>query len=442
MRIVLVEVKNIMRVSHARVVPPADASVFVIAGKNYSGKSSLLAAMDMCLRGKRAMPEMPVHRGELDGEIKIELDNGLVVERVILPSRETELVVSDATGKRKSAQAILDEIVGARFVDPLWFLRAGDTEQRQALIDVIDPGGKLRDLDVRYENIFKTRTNTGRDQKKAQGEFDRLPAPIDAGKPVDVAELSVERAKFSDEQRAGDGLGYDAREALAAHDVAVADLKNVGDRIRDLEAELEAAKTEQHALAGVLMERKRALSAADQAVAAAGAAWAKSLTRRLEIDAAIKNADEHNRGVFEAEAAGKRRAAAAAEVERLSALYAEQTAALRKIDGQKAAFLKAAKLPIPDLSFDDKGLTYPDATGQPVPFAQASAAQRFTVAVAVACAASPKLDDVWVRDGAILDEDMLAALGQFAAGAGKRIWVEMIHATPGALVMSEGKVVE
>lgn len=442
MRIVLVEMKNIMRVQHARVVPPADASVFVIAGKNYSGKSSLLTAMDMCLRGKRAMPEMPVRRGEIDGEVRIELDNGLVVERVILPNRETQLEVSDATGKRKTAQAILDEIVGARFVDPLWFLRAGDAEQRQALIDVIDPGGKLRDLDVRYDNIFKTRTNTGRDQKKAQGELDRLPPPVDAGAPVDVAELSAERARFADEQRAGDGLGYDAREALAAHDVAVADLKHVGDRIRELEAELAAAKTEQHALAGSLMERKRALSAADQAVAVAGAAWGASLSRRLEIDAAIKNADEHNRRVFQAETAGKRRAEAAAEVERLSMLKAEQTAALEKIDGQKAAFLRAARLPVPDLGFDDKGLTYPDESGQPVPFSQASAAQRFTVAVAVACAASPKLDDVWVRDGAILDEDSLAALEKFAAAAGKRVWVEMVHATPGSLVMSEGKVVE
>jgi hypothetical protein len=56
-------------------------------------------------------------------------------------------------------------------------------------------------------------------------------------------------------------------------------------------------------------------------------------------------------------------------------------------------------------------------------------------------AASPGLDDVWIRDGALLDDDSLQLLAEEADKAGKRCWVERVgDRDPGAIVIQDGRV--
>ncbi len=76
-----------------------------------------------------------------------------------------------------------------------------------------------------------------------------------------------------------------------------------------------------------------------------------------------------------------------------------------------------------------------------MPFAQASAAQRFMAALAIAAAASPGLDDVFLRDGAILDDDSLAAIAAHAESTGKRYWVEVIKHDDATITIHDGRVV-
>lgn len=55
--------------------------------------------------------------------------------------------------------------------------------------------------------------------------------------------------------------------------------------------------------------------------------------------------------------------------------------------------------------------------------------------------ASPELDDVWIRDGALCDEDTLAAIADHAAAAKKRVWIERVGtADPGAIIIHDGRV--
>ena len=54
---------------------------------------------------------------------------------------------------------------------------------------------------------------------------------------------------------------------------------------------------------------------------------------------------------------------------------------------------------------------------------------------------SPKLADIWVRDGAVLDDESLAVLEQQAAASGHTIWVERVGSRdPGVIVIHDGQV--
>ncbi len=73
---------------------------------------------------------------------------------------------------------------------------------------------------------------------------------------------------------------------------------------------------------------------------------------------------------------------------------------------------------------------------------QASDAERLRVALALAIAASPGLNDVWIRDGALLDDDSLELVAKHAIAAGKRIWIERVGTKdPGVIVIKDGQVI-
>lgn len=125
--------------------------------------------------------------------------------------------------------------------------------------------------------------------------------------------------------------------------------------------------------------------------------------------------------------------------ETVTALTAEVdsiTKMLAVIDDRKAEILAAAKLPVDGLSVSDDGVTLND-----VPFAQASGAEKLRVALALAIAASPGLADVWIRDGALLDEESLALVQEHAKATGHRVWIERVGTSDdGVIVIADGKV--
>jgi hypothetical protein len=152
---------------------------------------------------------------------------------------------------------------------------------------------------------------------------------------------------------------------------------------------------------------REAAAAAKQKLDEAGKQWSELAPRRDQVDADLKRADEHNRKVIEAEAHMKRRAEAAETVAKLAKERDDLTKVIETIDARKAEILGAAKLPVDGLSIDDEGITL-----NGVPFVQASGAERLRVALGLAIAASPALGDVWIRDGALLDEESLELVEQ------------------------------
>lgn len=438
MRITAIKIENYKRVREVAITPDADRSLILIGGKNGQGKSSTLDALTAAFGGKRAAAADPVRHGETEAAIYVELDGGkLTIDRVIKPDGTSVLEVRDPEGALKSPQTVLDKLVGARFLDPLAFLALAPKEQRAQLMKLIPDAKRIDDLDASRQRGFDRRTEIGRDLKRAEGELARL-AEVKVEAPIDVKALSEELKTLTAKQHEGAKLAATRDQAVRATEQAVTVRVANTHAIERLERELAELRANEAPLADAVKKCEAAAMELNAQVDAAAKEWAAGTDRRTQLDADLARADEHNRAAFAAEAQNKRRAEAQAEVRKLEADVAKITEGLETVDKRKAEILAAAKLPVDGLTVGDTGVVLDG-----VPFEQASGAERLRVALALAMAASPGLADVWIRDGALLDEDSLKLVDAHAKKTGQRVWIERVGTKDdGVIVINDGVVVE
>lgn len=442
MRITALHVSNFKRLHDVEIRPDADRTLVLIGGRNANGKSSLLDALTTAFGGKKQQPTDPVRHGADEATIRVELDGGeLEVRRAIRPDGDSVLEVRDRLGAVKAPQAMLDRLIGVRFLDPLAFLSLKAAEQAVALMRVIPGAERIAGLNEKHERAFKRRTEVGRDLKKAEAQLSGLPE-VTVGTPIDTAALAAERAAFAEQQHAGAKAAAQrdaviqrcllAKNAIDANGMAI---KRIEDEIARLQSELAERRRESTTLADELMRCDDAARAAAAEVDRLAVAWKASLARRDEVDRDLARADVHNRVVFAAESQQQRRADVAAEVKRYDKEHADLTKLLDTIDTRKAEILAAAALPVEGLAIAEQGITLGG-----VPFDQASDAERWRVALAIAVAASPGLSDVWIRDGALLDDESLSMVAEHAEAAGKRVWIERVGTRdPGVIEIRDGR---
>jgi hypothetical protein len=436
MLITAISITDYKRVRKVAIKPDSDCHLILIGGKNRQGKSSTLDALTAAFGGAKAIASDPVRHGAEEAAIFVELDGGaLTIDRTITPDGKTQLEVRDPEGAIRRAQERLDKLVGARFLDPLAFLKLAAKDQRAQLMRLIPEAARIEELNAKRVRAFDRRTEIGRDLTKARGELERLPE-LPIGKPIDVAALTAEQRAFGEQQRAGEAAGAELerreRDAVNANDRLGGVLAQIEDLRRAL-ASLEARVPE---LQAELTKKAAAAGEAKQEFDAAIAAWRESTPRRAQIDAELARANHHNREIYAAEAQNERRVAAAVAVEKLDADYKTCTAAIETIDQRKAEILGASPLPVEGLAIGDDGILLAG-----LPFGQAAASEQWRVALALAIAGSPGLNDVWIRDGAVLDDDALELVDQLAAAAGKRVWVERVGTKDaGVIVIQDGQV--
>ncbi len=436
MFITALEISDYKRVRKIAITPASDKHVILIGGKNAQGKSSTLDALTAAFGGAKQLATDPVRHGADEAAIFVELDGGkLTIDRTITPDGKTKLEVHDEQGAVRSPQSMLDKLVGARFLDPLAFLALPAKDQRMQLMRLIPDAARIDDLSGKRVRAFERRTEIGRDLTKARGELERLPE-VQVEQPIDVAALNDEVRKLADLQRGGDALGHAHREARRSLELEQEEERKLRVEIGELDRKLESARHQLVKLETSIEKRTEAEAEARAKLDEAATAWANLVHRREQLDADLSRAGEHNRKVVEAEAQNKRRAEAAAAVTKHDAEVKELTAVIAKIDTRKAEILAAAKLPVEGLTISDEGI---ELAG--VPFAQASGSEKLRVALALAIAGSPGLNDVWIRDGALLDEDSLELVAKQAAASGKRCWIERVGTKdPGVIVIQDGQV--
>ena len=183
-KITKLEAENIKRV-RAVTMEPAQNGLTVIGGRNGQGKTSVLDAIIWGLGGDKYRPSHAQREGSvLPPHIRIELDNGIIVER---KGKNSELKVTDPTGRR-AGQQLLNEFVEQFALDLPKFMEAGSREKAQTLLRIIGVEQELAQLDRRESELYSQRTAVGRicDQKEKFAQelpyYDGVPEePISAG---------------------------------------------------------------------------------------------------------------------------------------------------------------------------------------------------------------------------------------------------------------------
>ena len=376
------ELENIKRIK-AVTLTPSKSGLTIIGGRNGQGKTSVLDAIAWALGGEKFKPSSPARDGSVvPPHLKIELSNGLIVERSGDSSR---LKVTDPNGK-KGGQQLLNEFVETLALDLPKFMSANSKAKADTLLKIIGVGDELKRLDDEEQRLYNQRTEIGRiaDQKE---KFARE-MPVYLGLPDEPISAS-ELIKSQQEILARNGENQRKRAKLAEiqreYNAKAEELERLTKRVEELKSDLEIAL-------------KTAEALEDESTA--------------EIEENIENIEELNAKIR----ANLDRERAETEAAEIRAQYNELTA---KIDDTRAArskLLNGAEMPLAGLSVKDGELTYNGAKWDCM-----SGSEQLKISTAIVRKLNPNCGFVLLDKLKQMDADTLREFGKWLETEGLQV---------------------
>ena len=395
-KIVTFEAENVKRVKCVQMTPSANG-LTIIGGKNRNGKTSVLDAITYALGGEKCRPKNFTREGSaVPGKIRIELSNGLIVER---SGKNAALKVTDPSGQ-KAGQKLLNEFIEPLALNLPKFMNATDREKSETLLQIIGVGDELARLDKEESVAYGERTLIGRDADKKSKLAEALEYYADAPEElVSASELIKQQqeilARNGENQRKRERVKEITFEKHRIYDEA----QRLEQQIADLQARLE--------------ERKQAYEkvAEDEAIAMKDAAELHD-ENTAEIEESIANIEEINRRVR----ANITKAVAIDEAEQLRHEYESMTAKIESIRDARKALLDGADLPLEGLGVTDGALTY---NGQA--WSDMSGAEQLIVSTAIVRKLNPECGFVLMDKLEQMDMDTLKEFGAWLEKEGLQV---------------------
>lgn len=422
LKIVGLEAENFKRLRAVSVTPTGN--IIEIAGNNGEGKSSLLDAIWVALKGRAAAPPEPIRQGEEVAYIELDLGKYKITRRF---TRKDDgdytdfLRVEDPDGLQyPKPQATLDGLLGAIGFDPFAFVNMKPADQAKALLQLVPLEVDLAELAALDKRIYDTRRDTNRDLKQAKARLDALPT----GEKLPVADIDALRAQLNTAaehngqitEKKAHRAGYlermtADRNRLQEDRDRIAALVKLAD---ELEADL-AARQKQVDEAKPLPEP---IDTAAVSAELSKAERAKEANRELEM-----------------------RDIVAAEVTELTAKSEGFTKRLEENEASRQAALAKATMPIEGLGVivDEEGAR---VTYNQVPFEQISKADQIRASTAIAMAANPELRVLRISDGALLDDHSMSILQELSTAHDFQLWIELVKPSESTgIILEDGAIV-
>lgn len=397
------EVENVKRVKAVQLEPKQDG-LTVIGGGNSQGKTSVLDAIAWALGGDRKRPTNAKREGAArDPRLKVELSNGIVVER---RGKNSSLHVIDPEGN-KSGQKLLDAFVGQLALDLPKFLGMNSREKADELLKVIGIGDELAALEDEQAKLEVRRLETGRIARQKRGAAEELPMYADApSEEVSASDLIKRQqeilARNGQKQRDRDN----AAALAAAADNAESAMFLARDRVEQLRKQLAEAEADFEA------RQDAAQEADERAREAEKSASQLEDESTAEIEESIADIDRINEKVR----ANMRRASAIADADMMEAEYSDLDAQVNAVRERKRALLEGADLPLPGLSVEGGAIVY---NGQQ--WDGMSSSEQLKVATAIVRAVKPECGFVLVDKLEQMDPATLAEFGAWAEAQGLQV---------------------
>ncbi|MGX8719846.1 MAG: AAA family ATPase [Eubacteriales bacterium] len=418
MNITALEMSDVKRIKAVR-MEPSSTGLTIIGGKNANGKTSILDGIVYALGGEKCRPKNFNREGSaVPGKIRIELSNGLIVER---SGKNASLKVTDPSG-RKAGQKLLNEFIEPLALNLPKFLNASDKEKGETLLRIIGVGEELAELDRKESTLYSERTLVGRDADKKSKLADALEYYPDA--PEELVSAS-ELIKQQQEILARNGENQRKRERVKEITFEKHRIFDEAQRLEQQIADLQAR----------LDERKKAYKKVteDEEIAMKDAAQLEDEST-AEIEESIANIEEINRRVR----ANLTKSNAMDEAKELRHEYDTMTAKIEDVRSQRKALLDGADLPLEGLGVTEGALTY---NGQQ--WSDMSGSEQLIVATAIVRKLNPECGFVLMDKLEQMDLDTLASFGAWLEEEGLQVIATRVSTGDEcSIIIEDGTVAE
>ena len=394
-KIVSLEVENVKRVQAVELSPDANG-LTVIGGRNGQGKTSVLDAIMWALGGDRFKPTKPVRAGAEKLVIKVEMNNGVTVERKGVAGA---LKVTSATGK--GGQALLNEFVNGFALNLPKFMSATGTEKANMLLDAYpEKGAEIQRMNEGIKRLYNERLALGQIADRKRKYADELPFDPEApDQPLTGTEMSTKLRDAMAINAKNEALRQNTDKALRDLESERKTLERRHARVKDLEKQLAEARSEAEI-------QVVAVQAAE-----ANLAQAKLKTKLLRdldtstIEREMEEIDALNAKVR----ANESKRLAEAEADDLREQYNDMSHQIDKLRSDRLALLQEMDLPLEGLLIDEDGeIIYQDAKWDCM-----SGAEQLKVATAICAAMKPDCGFVLLDKLEAMDVETLAEFSEW-----------------------------
>jgi DNA repair ATPase RecN len=132
MRVSSIEIINILGIEHLKIQPGA---VTILEGRNAAGKTSVLSAIRSLAAGGHD-PDL-IRQGAEQGQVIIELDDGVSITKTIRPEKTTTVVRHPKLGKVSKPQEWINQVIDGLSLDPVQFLTARPKDRISILLEAL-----------------------------------------------------------------------------------------------------------------------------------------------------------------------------------------------------------------------------------------------------------------------------------------------------------------
>lgn len=388
--------------------------LFLVGGRNGSGKTSAIQALRMALGGRREMdwPDVPLKDGKSSGMVEIDLSGdeemqdakGFKVQLHFHRRRggkiAEELVLLDSTGDpAPEPRKLLKSLFEFRAFDPLSFDRAKPKEQAEMIRKLLRLD--FTAIDKKRAEAYAERTVVNRDLKAAESRRDAIKYPPNTpNAKVSVAALVAEKEAAVKANQAVDDLVQRADNAAAE----VGRLEDAEKKLLEQLAKLRDAKSEQEALAARLKAEADAAVKVDVSSIQERIEQADSVNAAVEAKAQAQQLDH--------------------EIHRLSRESDRHSKVIEEVDAEKQHRLETAEWPLPGMSLDENGVLVDG-----LPLEQVNTARRTKLSTLIGMQLNPKLRLLMCEHGNDLDMESLKELDAICKEHDFQMLLEMVTKT-------------
>lgn len=436
MKIVQLHAENFKRLGVVEITP--EGNVVTIGGKNGHGKSSVLDAIFVALKGRAVAPPQPVRKGEERCTIRLDMGDVIVTRNFHAKDGGATftdtLKVENAEGLRYSKpDAMLQSLLGEIGFDPFEFVNLKPKVQAERLLQMVPLSIDLDEFAAADTSDFDNRRDVNRDVQRLRAQVEGLPVE-------EVPADAPDRAALTDALGNAANTNAAIQRESDRRDQLAFEATRLGNEVDDLDGYLAKLKSDYEA--AVAQTKQRQDSAREKAAGIVSEIEELSALHEPVDTDAIREQLRSAEAVLASIDRQNRRAALAEELAAAEAKSQAYTDAMVARAKQRNEALAEAEMPVEGLAFavNEKGeatLTY---DGLPFDRDQISTAVQLKVSTAIGMAANPQLRVLRIMDGSLLDEDSMKLLGEMAEAEDFQLWIEVVGDGGVGIIMENGEV--